>query len=790
MTEFSKLDYFLGISEYLHDRLEGASFEYIMRNFREFIVNNEETFQNCIDERYRNSDFNKIVKMCFYDSTDFPNVPVPNSLKLREYSVFWITTHVHAISITYHKNSDDDFDIILCNSGEYTSKHGMPENDNDNCYGILVFNNIKFEDITKFHNFMFRDRKVLNNILDDAQYFYFNFAFIINFIKNHCNDRVKTEDNPAGADYTFITRNQLSLKADDKISLFYQKTGDCSFKAFLIPYIYMIIKFFKITDLDRTTKINNTLSMLGLNSILKMLRFDTPEFTKNNALLDVLRYNTVHYTNYLKKSNKTFNNLKTLEDLMITKYKEYNRINNNYTSDADELNDESNLDMNILLGRHTNVPNVIEEFKRNYIDVTNYILNLEKENVSSDIDFSLIINLDTFLTNMDRFLNYINDNAVTHKNNLMMGVFITKVTLLPYYYVKHTRRSMINPANKLVTIRKLYELIRLYVSVLENYNELYKIFVYSFIILCSQFLTDEIAPILGVPYTRRNISVPYTSTIHKTPNPGNGLSITSHTRVYDIKNRTEDMCKSEFYENISNIVLPSQSMFEQVNDLGNMLSEVKFYFGSKIADVAIFLYRLNLEYQLQYRDLANPETDSNGNENEDSVTQDIRADQLMTEVSYCGGTQISYMCYFIVDINILSVDKQLMTYYLRCIQCCNDAHNLFISPLISVSYKDLILNNRSHLVQGYIDNYNGKNIYKQKFTFSDVYPTVLPKTKFSRTLDIFLDAVDKDDFNVIDEYDVSPYVIVGNKNNLESNVYNFDDRLNHDDSDRSLQDTF
>jgi hypothetical protein len=788
---FRKIYEFLGLAEYLPIHREGGTYPEINGVFTDFMTDNENVITSYIPS-YTNVLFNNVTKIKF-NSNDHITVDDLTAT----YNVFYLSMNEHAISLTIERLQADNSNIILCNSGLLTEKHGEPEDDDGNCSGIIIFNDIPLDRAIEIFNLLSNDVifPVTNRNID---FFYFLLSSKILNIKNP--DDLTIPDKFKNF-YTH-TLDELPDNFCKHIKVFCQTTGDCSFKAFLLPFLYGVIKDSNVPFTEAGNKINAILSVLGLISINWLLRND---HTMGNNVLDALRYKTVSYKNYLDSAinpndpshtwSQSYGNysvlLEGIENLFIDRYINYNRLIKDYMS-TENVNSNHDVNINpINVNEHNNNNIVCGNINRGtFFDA--FKSRYDALFLDPPYELNLLCNI------MKGSLEFYSHECNIYENYLVTKLLLTKICIYPFNYVRTNIEYLKNISSTMLIndraelMNKIVGIMKFYMKVLNDTVDESHIYVYSFVVIIYYLGKDIFENIERYTTGVHQIEVPAKYITYKKVRNENGLHVATRSlRRFQFTRNNPNCCEVEYNENISDKCLVGYSLLNDINTIQSWLGNVHLWFHKSNDDEFItLLYSFNELYPIEDHNLL---IGINYNNSEDGIVErpSIAEDNdsfLGKEMRFNYNKRIPFLAYLVLNRSLCLRGNKfnigICHSFLETIFYCNygykymDQNKVFIKKLDVFKSNICYEGNYDVMVQCYCND----DEILGKITMSDkMYCQVnyynggnIDKTKQEniKTINTFIEAIKENDYGFFDRYDILPFVVIGNRNRRENNPLN------------------
>jgi hypothetical protein len=488
----NKIHLFSGLNSYLKKNLEGGTFDIVKPQFEEFV--NSPHIKNILYEIFKgelNSDninninneisyINLTLRLGKNDPIEFTNT-FYEIFDSKKYCVAWHSISEHAISFVFKKNSNGTFNVALCNSGGECGLHGTHD---FNVRGVLIFNNFT--------------KDQMNTLLYGLYFIHSGSTFKIKQIYVILNMILELEERRE------FVLNKLYDRANDYLQMLPQRTGDCSYKAFILGYFAVIYFEHKsqITERTKNTMINTFFAASGLYSLYEIMEIcisgTTPGILTNN-FLNVIRENVNLFDTIIKRNN--FNSSETnqisnnLKKILMCQYKYINlnpSYNNNYTvTNTNAKNISNDMALKFFNKNMSTIGTLITDDR--LINFNN-CLQITKEFYDKKIFDDQKTYIELFIDVLNKCFTFLEQN-IGLEYGVMWRYFKTCVGRLPFIYMKNMNiTNLINSIDdntKHSYIVSIYTLMIHYKQILfgEHMSDIY---MFTFAIILFRLMKNEI----------------------------------------------------------------------------------------------------------------------------------------------------------------------------------------------------------------------------------------------------------------------------------------------------------
>lgn len=550
MDTVNKLDLFSGFSSFLAEKIEGSIFSIINSLFLDYVRSNSVILKIIFGDTYNSID-TAISNIVFLDKTE--------SVDYTKYNVLYMSKSSHATSIVFHKTGTT-YTFAFCNSGLLSDYHGFDSN--GDVKGIIIFENIN-EDMKNEILTIFNNGTELNKFYGALNAIFFKYEKIASLSDSFIN------------------------KIADYIPLIAQKTGDCSYKAFLMGYFFAIYDMFKTSIKVETKKtmINNFMAYSGLQSINNILtQIRNTNFKRvTNYVLDALRININLFKDTLNTNKIMSPRVSSLIDTEITVIMNlYNEINNTFN-----FNNLLDTDMTF------NNPIYVHDIPREFNDVISTVsddnrMTILNRNITLLCDFNRREEKDIneFISIMETCL----QDDRKYDYGVMWIYYNMLVCRLPLVYLISMTDETVkkfSDKERHTYVSKIYEIMLLYKKKL-YLETLCNVYMFALLTVMYKLMYKEINDYIEIKSGYVSNEYDYVYEICSD-------NVKTYKLIYKKFDEHYNIHIFEFFCSFSTCLNVTPSIIEDINYIKNHLSKYMIDFDTCIfsSDLLFLLYCIN-----------------------------------------------------------------------------------------------------------------------------------------------------------------------------------------------------
>jgi hypothetical protein len=749
----NKIILFSGLDSFLSNELIGGRFTEI-----------KPIFKDLVKKSYNINLINTIFGTTFNEYTIFNNINFTNDTTnvrtiRNSYNVIYCSVEGHAISIVYIKKTEG-YTVALCNSGYKCEYHNFVDS---NVKGILIFKNKNVDFI----------RKILS------------YTRIANLL-SHFYELLMLElykDSPS-ADHPM--KQMFNGKINDFLEVIPQSTGDCSYKALLMGFLFSIYdKTSKHDFKHKKTFINDFIAVNCLSSINEIIT----TIKSNNVLhefpiyfYDILRHNTNKFSYLLSRKTTEINEI--IEKNKNNLCQIYNDINLpnpiNLSKSTDKTNQSHMPQINIGTINDIDRDTLI---KNNLTRIYSFIDNSSSENQQ--------VHLHTFIKLVEDCLN---DNFLQNAGVIFM-FYKELVKQLPVYFLRTMGdlSALTNP-ERYNCVKRIYNLIFKY-----RLNYVYNPSTnFALVMIMYNLMTNELNELNGhfANHTDMDHSIP--SDFVKLNDSARRKYGFEYVVNSDIGRKVlmEHECLRQYRKSMTNSYTEN---YDNYHFMCDKASTIRFWYDNENYNLLYILYScIDAIRQLELQDLYNDGTNSiaisgelfsiNTEEEFQSRYEAISTDELdARQISYGGGNGklpiMTHMLYKVRNFSDNLYDDthkiDMLHMYLRSIFLCNNSQLILNNLNIDIPFPfcEMYL---KHITDRSLDFWQTllvkrtNTVFPNGLEYSQLYLTsCTPYYSFSQKQDdfnvnsfdsqitLFIDFIKTLNIDYLNNHTISPVIKIG-----------------------------